>query len=437
MKKLFTCHQVSEEKNVPLATLSFQGYAMYWWTSLERERRLHNDPSIQYLNTLRNALRRRHIPSYYGMKLIDKLQRLQQRNMNVEDYRQKMKLYMIRVGIREEERITISRFLSGISLEIRGKVELLTYRDLNDLVQLCIKVDQPLLTNTSIKKESSKSTPYFKKDHNREGYSSKNYPKVQPPKEKEKKSYQEKETPNTSSRTSSIKCYKYLGKGHIVSKCPTNKTIILREKDIYSSQKKTTSSSFSSESEEEYGVNSNEEGVYPCDDLLIDRRQLGSQPSENHLTQRENIFHTKRKIYKNTCCLIVDSWSYCNYCNTRLVLTNSINTSMRLMSRVLKDCIGRFVVVYFDDILIFHGSLSDHLRHLRQVLLVLRSNNIFANVEKCTFCVDSVVFLGFIVNKKEAHVDLEKKNKAIQEWSTDRSRIRSNKTIKCSTRKLS
>ena len=41
----------------------------------------------------------------------------------------------------------------------------------------------------------------------------------------------------------------------------------------------------------------------------------------------------------------------------------------------------------------------------------------FANSDKCTFCVHNIVFLGFIVNKKGVHVDPEK-IKAIQEWPT-------------------
>ena len=35
VEQLFACHHISEERKVPLATLSFQGYALYWWTSLE------------------------------------------------------------------------------------------------------------------------------------------------------------------------------------------------------------------------------------------------------------------------------------------------------------------------------------------------------------------------------------------------------------------
>ena len=47
-EQLFACHHISEEKKVPLATLSFQGYALYWWTSHFRERRIHGDPPVEY-----------------------------------------------------------------------------------------------------------------------------------------------------------------------------------------------------------------------------------------------------------------------------------------------------------------------------------------------------------------------------------------------------
>jgi len=87
-------------------------------------------------------------------------------------------------------------------------------------------------------------------------------------------------------------------------------------------------------------------------------------------------------------------------------LTNAPNTFTRLMNHVLRDCIGKYVVVYFDDILVYSQSLDSYLSHLREVLLVFRQNSLFANIDKCTFCVDSV-FLGFIVNKNGVHVDPE------------------------------
>ena len=55
-----------------------------------------------------------------------------------------MELLLLRAGLREEERISIARFLSGLNMEVKDKVELLPYRDLDDLVQLCIRVKKQL-----------------------------------------------------------------------------------------------------------------------------------------------------------------------------------------------------------------------------------------------------------------------------------------------------
>ena len=66
-------------------------------------------------------------------------------------------------------------------------------------------------------------------------------------------------------------------------------------------------------------------------------------------------------------------------------LTNAPSTFIRLMNEVLRAFIGRFVVVYFDDILIYSRSLEDHLNHLRVVFNALRDARLFGNLEKCTF----------------------------------------------------
>ncbi|XP_057985307.1 uncharacterized protein LOC131170265 [Hevea brasiliensis] len=85
------------------------------------------------------------------------------------------------------------------------------------------------------------------------------------------------------------------------------------------------------------------------------------------------------------------------------------------MNHVLHHFIGKFVVVYFDDILIYSRSFEDHLKHLRAIFEVLRQEKLYANIKKCTFCHDQVTFLGFVATKHGVEVDKEKVQ-AIQEW---------------------
>ena len=86
-------------------------------------------------------------------------------------------------------------------------------------------------------------------------------------------------------------------------------------------------------------------------------------------------------------------------------LTNAPSTLMRLMHHVLRDFLGKFVVVYFDDLLSYSLFREEHVHHLRSVLETIRKESLYANLEKCIFGMDHVIFLGFKINLHGVHVD--------------------------------
>jgi len=61
--------------------------------------------------------------------------------------------------------------------------------------------------------------------------------------------------------------------------------------------------------------------------------------------------------------------------------------------------------------------LEEHVEHIQKVLDVIRKRKVFANLEKCTFCIDKVGFLGSVVSKHGIQVD-ESKIRAIKDWTT-------------------
>jgi len=89
-------------------------------------------------------------------------------------------------------------------------------------------------------------------------------------------------------------------------------------------------------------------------------------------------------------------------------LTNTPSTFMSSMNEILKEYIGKFIIVYLDEILVYNKTKEKHLKHLRLVLNILQQEKLLINLKKCTFMKKELVYLGFILSKNGLKMDPKK-----------------------------
>jgi hypothetical protein len=96
-------------------------------------------------------------------------------------------------------------------------------------------------------------------------------------------------------------------------------------------------------------------------------------------------------------------------------LTNAPATLTRMMDNILQPFTNNFAVVYLDDIVIYDKTWVKHLQHIQQVLHTLCQHKLYANLEKCSFGMDRVHYLGYIIDRHGVHVD-PAKIQVIHDW---------------------
>jgi hypothetical protein len=85
--------------------------------------------------------------------------------------------------------------------------------------------------------------------------------------------------------------------------------------------------------------------------------------------------------------------------------------------KFLKNYFGGTFLFFFYDILVYSKTWEEHLNHLREVLEILQTHQLFVRRDKCQFGQDTICYLGHVISRHGVAMDLEKIS-AIVKWPT-------------------
>jgi hypothetical protein len=98
-------------------------------------------------------------------------------------------------------------------------------------------------------------------------------------------------------------------------------------------------------------------------------------------------------------------------------LTNAPSTFQSCMNHIFIGQLRKYLLVFFDDILIYNRTWDEHLAQLEEVLGIMQAQSLYANESKCEFGMRELLYLGHIISEQGVQVHQEK-IKAIFDWPT-------------------
>ena len=78
------------------------------------------------------------------------------------------------------------------------------------------------------------------------------------------------------------------------------------------------------------------------------------------------------------------------------------------MKNIFLKKLHKFVLFFFDDILIYRKTWKEHLHHLEEVFKILHDQSLFAKLSKCEFGLTELLYLAHIISQDGVKVDMEK-----------------------------
>ena len=104
-------------------------------------------------------------------------------------------------------------------------------------------------------------------------------------------------------------------------------------------------------------------------------------------------------------------------------LSNSMSTFNRLLTTIFGEYLGKFIIIYVDDILIFSRTIEEHKKHIKIVLDILEKHKLKIKLSKCELFTQEVEFLGHMVGPNQIRPNTDR----IKALESTRSRPSQNK----------
>ncbi|GJW89313.1 multiprotein-bridging factor 1a [Tanacetum coccineum] len=302
VERIFDYQDVLEDVKVKIVAIKLKKHASVWWEQLKLRRARENKSKIRTWEKMKRELRKKFLPDGYLQDAFLQLHDFTQQKLSVAEYTEQFDHFMLRCGIVEPEEQTIARYLRGLRKEIYDVLTLQPFISYNDVFKLATKIEKQLK-----EKETRKSTNYGFSRVPTRGYSTNRGSGSQSTKLETFKSSltpptQEEAAGPSRSKSKAVQCFK------------------CKEPIEEESQNFDAPLVFDEPSEQEdviYG---------DTGELLVIRRALAMDSTEDSVWLRHNIFHTRCTSHAKVCDVIIDSGSCENVVSETMVKKLSLKT---------------------------------------------------------------------------------------------------------------
>ena len=315
MDRYFEWHDMSQARRVRFAKIKLVGQAGLFWTNVETQLERAGEEPIIHWGEMKERLKQKYLPLSYQQSLLDEWQTLRQDNMPVAEYIAKFEEFMLRCDIREDRRMTLSRFRSGLRPELQRELIPHTVNTLERAFQIVQELEKYLKSPIVVKRidpyksDFRAGTSGIKPNTMSKGFTTTNSIKL----DKGKGALVDTQSGGTQ------RCYRCQGFGHFAAQCPT---------------KETTRSLFTNIDEQTDNQDDFEEDVYepqqpdedcgnnfedPQPTLAVVRCTLAQPRKETEDWRRTSIFHTYIKSGDKDWKVIIDNGSCINVVSTLTV----------------------------------------------------------------------------------------------------------------------